>query len=315
MLRKQNLYYLILVGFIAVHICLAILATPSPSSKLKLDPNTGLLLRLTFLPISWATWYFGIRSALAIHEYAKYFSNISPAKEEGLKKIGYGILILVANLAVAAILGSSRNFFPIGSLGVKILTIITNYCYVAFPLLGLWFLYKGSLLLTRPNLSPRKHRDNFTIAFLFSFLVTVLYGLVVFTSPDRLVSSDPLIRPTYFLSDPLIFLTIILPSFGMWLLGILAAFQVDQFTLETFSVQQHLAKRRFVNGILMMIFASTSIQVLLALGGLRLLNLGLVFIFLAIYLVLLFLVYAYFLIMRGARGLLSESTRVSARTD
>ena len=152
------------------------------------------------------------------------------------------------------------------------------------------------------------------IAFLFSFIVTALYGLMVFSSPGRQTSLDPSIRPTYYLSDSLIFLTIILPSFGMWILGILSAFQVDRFSPESFSIRQHIAKRRFVDGILTMVFASTSIQVLLALGGLRLINLGLAFIIFAVYLVLILLVYAYFLIMRGARGLLFESKQREKHT-
>jgi len=310
MLRKQNMYYLILMGFIAVHILLTIATPGRPPSKINLDPNIRLILRLTFLPIFWATWYFGIRSALAIQEYAKYFSDISPRKEQGLKKIGYGIFILVLNLAVGTLIGATRNFFPMESLAVKWLTIFTNYCYVAFPIFGLWFLYQGSLLIAEPLRTKKKYGDNFIIAFLFSLLVTLLYGFMVFSNPHRQVSLDPTIRPTYFLSDLLIFLTIILPSFMMWFLGILAAFQVDQFTPEPFSARQHLAKRRFVNGILTMIFASTSIQVLLALGGVRLLNLGLAFILIAIYLVLLLLVYGYYLIMRGARGLLWESEQI-----
>jgi hypothetical protein len=304
--RLGYFYYTALTLFIALHVLLSVVYAPPPSGRLGLSQGMTLILRLSLLPLYWGAWFFGLKSVIAIKRYAESFHEIAPEKKRGLQRISYGLLALTANLAVAAIISASRNLFDISSPMTKLLTITVNYLYIAFPLLGLLLIFTGARLISDHKSIFTRQRDSVIIAVSFSLIVTMLYAFLVFSGPNRQIALNPAIRATYFIPDTLIFITIIIPSFAVWVLGMLAAFQIENFLPENFSGKQLRARQRFVSGIWAVIFSSISIQVILALGS-RAVDLGLAFVLLLVYGILIFLAYAYFLVMRGAQGLLTET--------
>ncbi len=306
--RMKYLAYFVLALCVGFHGYLSVFAAPPPNARFDLSPTALFALRFSFLPLSWAAWWFGLRSVIALHEFADKFHTPNPSFAKGFHYIGYGLLALTINLVLGAVLGGMRNVFGLNSVTSQWITVAVNYLYVVFPLIGLSFVFAGARLVTRSQATLRpilsRFRDDLIIALSFSTIVTILYGLLVFTNPHRQVSLDLAIRPTYFISDSLIFFTLVIPSFAVWLVGMLAAFEIDRFAPEALTPKQQLARRRLVNGIWAVIFSSISVQVILALGGARLLSFGLAFILYAVYFVILFLAFAYYLVMRGARGFL-----------
>jgi hypothetical protein len=305
--RLDYFSYAALALFIVLHVLLSVVYAPPPSGRLGLSPTMTYVIRFSLLPIYWAAWFFGLKSVIVMRRYAESFHEIAPVTKIGLQRMSYGLLALTTNLAVAAITSASRNLFDIASPMTKWLTITVNYLYIVFPLLGLWFIFTGAQLIADQKLVFSRQRDNVIIAVFFSLIVTTFYALLIFSGPNRQVALDPAIRAAYFISDTLIFLTIVIPSFAVWMLGMLAAFQIENFLPEKFSAKQLRARQKFVSGIWAVIFSAISIQVILALGS-RAVDLGLAFILLVVYGILIFLAYAYFLVMRGAQGLLSDVT-------
>ncbi len=309
---KFSLYAVVLI-FCAFYAYVQLITPTTGSNTLGLTSAGINALRVSFIALYFATLILGVQAVIAIWNYATQSLNLGDAaKERGLVRIGYGVLCLVLGLALATSISSTRTLLaptgtPITALW-QALTVIINYVYVLSPALGLSIIYSGAKLSAGSNtILARSQRDNLIVATIFSAIVTVFYGVLTFTNPTRQVSADLALRPTYVISDPLIMFTLILPSFFVWILGILAAFELDRITPKESTPQQRAARKNMVNGLWEIIFSSILIQTLLSLGGGRLLHLGLFFILFAIYGFFLLLIIGYFTIWRGASGLLKSS--------
>jgi len=307
-MRSIHPYYVALVVTVAVHAYLSVVHAPTVSGTLGLGEETVALLRFSFLLLYWLAWYFGLRAVIAIHAYSRRYRD-NPRKEKGFTYVGYGLLLLVANLALTSIISAAGDLAGENKEVLKWLTIVTNYLYVFVPIVGIWFIYAGARLLTVRELAGIGRRDNAIVATLFALVVTALYAGVIFTNTDRRVAVDADTQATFFLSDPLILLTIIVPSFVLWVLSVLGAFSLDRFTFETLTENERRAKKKMVNGIWIVIFSSIAYQGIAALGVNRLLDLGLGYLIVILYGLVMLIVYAHFTVMRGARALLREAAR------
>ena len=305
--HKRIVLYGALALFIGAHFGLSLLAMPQAgSSSVALSSDTLRLLRLLVALLYWPTWFLGARGVLMIWEYAGRFRSEPSLRQRGFLRIGNGLLWLFASLATAAIVSSIRTRLGAASPFRDELTILLNYLYLLVPLLGIALLFSGARMLARSGsqVSRQTEKDKLRAALLFALVISGIYATLVFTNPNRQAGMDAAAMPTYYLSDPLIVLTILFPAFLMWLLGIAAAFQLGELLPARLSERQMRAQHTFVTGIWMILLFMAAIHVILALGGARLASLGLTFLLVAVYGVLLLLLAGCVLLLRGIRGLL-----------
>ena len=75
-------------------------------------------------------------------------------------------------------------------------------------------------------------------------MLCAAYLVLVFTNPDRRVSSEPNLNPTFGLPDSLILLTVALPYMAAWLFGMLAILGLYRYTDQTGGIiYKHLFKK------------------------------------------------------------------------
>lgn len=311
-IKERYFYYACAVIFCAIYAYLTFYTPPTASPQLGITAGGIQVLRFSFVVFYAITMFIGVRSVFGVWKYADAaFGKDMTLKQRGLVRVGYGLLSLIMGFGLSVTLGGIRSLIaPAGSPITPwwgYLTIITNYLYIIWPAVGLGIIFSGARASAGGGswLARSGSRDNLIIAVIFSLLVTVFYGILTFTNPTRQMSADLAIRPTYLISDPLILLTIILPSFFVWVLGLLAALELDQITPKELSSEGRSARKKLVNGLWEVIFSSILIQALLSLGGARLLHLGLLFILFSIYGYFALLVLGYFTILRGAKKLLA----------
>jgi hypothetical protein len=314
--RKEiYVYYMCAVLLCAAYAYLTFSVPPTSSAQLHISTTGTQLLRGSFVILYGVTLLLGIRCIAATWDYARVMRSQDETKAKGITRIGHGLLFLIAGLGVALTLGALRNL--VAPTGVPItptwqmITVMTNYVYIIFPAAGLWTIVAGARLAANETtgivFSNKAVKDDAIVAIIFSLMITFLYGFLTFTNPTRQLSADLLIRPTYVISDSMILLTLIIPSFFVWVLGILAAFQLDRIVVEKTTAGFRSARRKLVNGLWEVIFSSILVEALLSLGGGRLIHLGLFFILFSVYGYFILLIVGYFTIMRGAQKLLSLS--------
>ena len=168
-----------------------------------------ILLRFSFVLLYGITLFFGMKSIISFWQYSTFVGHKSlKIQQKGIIKIGDGLFYLLLGFALATTVGAVRTMITPASVSMteewKYLTITTNYLWIIFPALGLWFILTGAILSQREKLErsyflTSKFKDNIVIAIIFSSIVTILYTILIFSNPNRQVSSVPAIRPTYFI--------------------------------------------------------------------------------------------------------------------
>ena len=281
--------------------CGITLLTPQDPSvdKYQLSPIT-----LNFLIISVSLpylicWLFGIFGWLHLREFTR--KQPRGAERDGLRKITYGLLALVASLVVPTLVGAVYVFVSHDSTSAG-WNIFSNYLGIFFPLLGFLLMFIGSAQITsqiRPKIT--KLAKAMTVFFPVA-LFSVFYLFMIFANPSRQTSLDPLIEPTYFLPDSMIIGIIVLPVIATWFLGLLLVLNLEHYSHYSKTVNRS-GLISFYNGIIIIVAITIITQVLASLGNGRLDNLNLGAILAIVYVFLGLLALGYGLIARGAKKL------------
>lgn len=308
---RSILLYGLLAVFIGAQFWLSVLARAEPPVELGVSVQGLRVLRIVAGALYWAIWYFGVRAVLLIWRYAQ--EGLPPeleARRRPFMRIGYGILWILASLAFAAIASGIRLRLGGESAWHDELTILLNLLYVLLPVLGFGLLYSAIVTLRRTGAliySARDRRDYWRLALIFASVITGLSAAIIFTDPARESVTASGIAPAHFLSGWLIGLLILLPTFLIWMLGVLSIFKIGAFSPNDFTEEQFRTRRVLADGLWKVLFSFASVHVVLALGTSRLVVLGLGFILVAVYGILLLLLIGFRSLMRGAEDLLIAS--------
>ena len=125
--------------------------------------------------------------------------------------------------------------------------------------------YVRQMLLVEIGEEGQKRLETAVIAPFILF--SVFYAILVLQSPYRTVSDNPLIVPTYFLSDALIVTTVILPYVITWLYGLLAVLNIWLFGQGVKGKLYRDALRPFIIGFTIVILLSVFLQVIKLFSG------------------------------------------------
>ncbi len=262
------------------------------------------LIRATFLIPYLFIW---LMAGYAFNRFYAYSKMIKDSPEsQSFKRITEGVLLLMLVIIVPPLISLLSAYNPGDMQTEKLVRIFSNYITIIFYLGSFWQLRQGSKHLMEIFASKTQdQKDLFShrkYVFLFMILLSAGYVYMIFYNQFRTNSADPLIRSTYFLPDPLILLTIVVPYILIWLWGILAIVNLKKHAKNVEGIVYKKAFSNTANGLVAIIGLSISLQFLSQMasfiGKARIsVILGI------IYILLLVIAIGYFFIARGVRAL------------
>lgn len=305
-MNKQWLYYGI-ASLASITYVLLTFFTPASSSsaRLGLSQEQIFFLRFTIALPYVVTWF------LAMYGLSRLKHYINSTKKKDLlttllRYIWLGFLWIVLGTISAAIIGGVRQYFNTNTDVYPIITIILNYFYVFPSLIGYVVFYLGVKKLRNVEELALYKKPSYFFNTLLVLIISVFYIYLVFTNPAREFSSDPDLRPTYFLPDPVIIATIISPLVITWWFGFYAAFAIGDAVAYFAREEIFRGISRILYGIWTVIFASILLESLLALGTQRLLHIGLGLLLLIIYIFVILQGVGYLFLALGSNTLLKS---------
>lgn len=299
---KEELYYYL--GIVILWLIYAWLTFNSPTpaqttGRYGLSTTELRVLRATVVIPFLFIWLAGSFAVLRFNRYLKYISDSNEA--EGFKNIIYGLSLLLVVIIVPQFINLYTTYNPESSEIQRRVTIVRNYTNIILYLSAFWFILKASRHLAgsiQKVISSYKHK----IIPVFMVILSIIYFLLVFLNDYRGVSDDPLIKPTYYLPDVLIVLTIILPYIVMWTLGIVAIFEIYIFSKHVPGIIYRKAFGSVAYGLGSIIGLSIFLQ-FISQSGAYFGYAGLGAILLIVYLLLIAIAISYLFIAKGAKAL------------
>jgi len=300
--RKLNMRS-VMMAVVIVWGIYAILTLIAPSStattRYNLNQTQINLLRTTMLLPHLLIW---ISAAFAFVRFQNYTILIKDTPESPtFKKFTIGILLLLLSVIITALTGAIASFYP-GSVDVQKASVIArNITTVGLYLLSFLFIFQGSRELNE----AKGYKENSTVRFV---VMTIIIGLttaftwLIFHNDYRTVTNNPLIRPTYYLPDWLIVLTVIIPYIAVWIIGSMAVVKLYTFAKKVPGIIYKQAFLSISKGLIALILLSISLQFLSQLGVIFA-GAKLSIILILVYLILFSISIGYMLIARGSRKL------------
>jgi hypothetical protein len=227
-MSKRVLYvYLTLV---AAYLLLSFLVPTERAvlERYKITEFQTDLLRLTIAIPLIAIWF------AAFYGYDKfkiYAQTIHSAPDgRAFDYIANGLGVLAVSLPITSILTSIINYISLSSKGaLPATTIISNYVAIALSLAAFWLIYKGSLRLAGMVSKNPDHNENYNLIVMITALLAVFYTSFTLQNPNRLVPTGSVGKATFYLSDWMILLTIVIPYLFIWFIGLQAVHNIGQY--------------------------------------------------------------------------------------
>ncbi len=222
--KKKNIYFIALLIIWLGYVTLMVMAPPNPSNTLNLTRIQMVSIQLSVAIPLLIIWGIILYSILKVKTYA---DSVKGTSEEGwFKGIVGGLTMLFIGLILPSFISFLSSYNPGSEIMRADVKIVTTYVTVITTLLAFWFLVqssKGFLTLINTKTSQLG-------AVVILIFIIIVYSYAVFNNPYRTISTDAAIRPTYYLSDTLILLTVMLPYIVAWFLGIVAMINFRTFS-------------------------------------------------------------------------------------
>lgn len=232
------------------------------------------------------------------------FGNTTPFADQqtAFKRIAVGIMLLVSSSILPAFLNIIRNRLEntVSDIGV-ITTIISNYMDVFLPLVGLALIFVAIKSLAQSVNAPKLSFGKLTVAGVLVIALSVLNVWLVFTNDARQVATTVGGQATYYVSDSIIILTLLIPTIITWCIGIIGVMYSFHYQRFAVGIVFKTAIARFTWGLIFVLVATIMLQLLQSLGGTRLLAIGTEGILGIIYLFIILQTVGYLCIALGSK--------------
>lgn len=272
----------IVVGLAYIYLTLSAPRSEASRQALRLSDFQVLILQLTIVFPYLFAWLAGVHGSIVL----KRCGNLQKENDErsGFRSLAAGILMLVIGSMTTSIIGTFRQHLAASPSALPVITIVNNYVYMLAALFSFLFFFLGARKLVSKGERVHENDDRVMTGVLM-LIVAALYLPLVFTNAAR-QATEASATASYYLPDALILLTLILPFFAAWGLGILAALRLSRYAPPSRSLAQKRALRTVVNGFWTTIFASILLQVLVSVGSTRLTGLGIASLLVIVYLLI-----------------------------
>jgi hypothetical protein len=296
----EKYYYFAIIGLWIIYALATFMAPAAVQTSGRYGLSTGELsvLRITVVLPFLFIWLSGVYAVLRFSRYLKYVSNSN--ESEGFGNIIYGLWLLLIVIIVPSFIGLITTYNPDSYEIQKTITIIRNYFNIVLYLSAFWFILKASRQLT--GIAEINRSKKWKLIGVIGLGISILYVFLVFSNDYRGFSADSLIRPTYYLPDILIALTIILPYIVTWVLGLMAIYNIYFFSKHVSGVVYRKAFSWVAYGLGSITGLSIFLQ-FLSQSSAYFGRAGLSIILLIVYLLLIAIAIGYLCIAKGAKAL------------
>lgn len=267
---KENRENLLAYGSVfviwAASIWLSLL--PKNTEALKQYKLTASNLHIIQISLSLPTLFIWCAILFAALSFYRYSRQIAGSKESpAYRYIGYGLTYMFVGSIVGSFINSIRAILSENANDPQQVkthfVIIANYIAVASALGLYYYLFKGGKTLLGTAIKGRIHPSKYSILVVVPFLVVAIsYLFLIFDNPNRRMSTNPKIVPSFGLPDALILLTVALPYLLSWFLGFIALASLYRYQAATAGVFYKQLFKKLVNGMTMVIALTIALQVI-----------------------------------------------------
>jgi hypothetical protein len=300
--NKNWFYYIAVFITWLVYVLLTFSAPVTETSKkYGLTQPTLDALRITVALPLLIIWLLAIYGALHLKRYAQTIEKGFDG--QSLHKMSIGLFVLALGMISSSLFGTIRSLNIYNPEIVVIMTILTNYLNVITPLIAYFLIFQSSSKLLHNINAKAVSQVHKLLALLPLGILAALYIWLTLSNPNRQtpVSSDT--AASFYLSDPLIFLTIIIPVVIAWGLGILSVLNIYSYMKNVQGIIYKQSLKYMAFGIVGVVGASILTQALLALGATRLMGVSLGWLLCIVYVLLAAIALGYVLIALGSKKL------------
>jgi hypothetical protein len=213
-----NIYYLGLMLVWLVY-CVATLLAPAREAGMRynLTPAQINLLRLTITVPLLILWLAATRGVLSIYRYERHIRQ--SLEGQWFRYIRWGLTGLLLNLMLPSLIALPQQYHPQNQNLLRLTRIISNYTSLVLYLLAFGLLLYGSKKFVEYVGGVQTLRWQRLVVLVGMAAVAVVYLWLISQNQYRSFSDNPLITPTYYLADWLIYATIFVPYVMAWLMG------------------------------------------------------------------------------------------------
>src|SRR5882672_9275214 len=139
--NKQRWYYIILFLTIIFYILLTFYPHNTSSNKaFGLSKEQIFLLQITIIIPYIASWGVGIYALLTLEKFIESVENKKDTFFLFIRSFQTGFLWIIMGSSLTSLIGAVRSYFMSNPTVIPSLTILTNYLYILFPLIGFIYL-------------------------------------------------------------------------------------------------------------------------------------------------------------------------------
>lgn len=295
---KRFYYYTAFAVISILYIVVGLIAPRGPN-RFGITITKLRLLELTlYIPIIiiWAIAVYGAE------RFKNYTAGISTYKDGvALDKVATGLGIITASIIINSLIGLVRPW-ALRDHWLAAYTIFADYVAVLLPLIGFAYMYAGSVGLNKFIKNRRRGKLGLAAVAALLVIIGTAYITALLTYHYRSSTPDPSRYSSFYMSDPLILLTLALPYLLSWGMGILAVVNLDNYRQSVKGVIYKQALRRLVNGTTIVILFYIVVQLLVAFST-YFAQADLKLILLILYLLILFYALGFLVIATGAKRL------------
>lgn len=295
-------YYFLVFAAWTVYIALT-LASPPSESSLGLSPEARVILRLTLIIPYMLTWLVAVVAWYHFRKFTEAAKRKKIPSYEAFRYISAGLGLLILDLILIPIFSEARDVWGGSEDMAILLTLLSNYSHIALPLLAFGSMYIGSRKLAQSSRHYSTLRSRVLPSLLATSLFISLFSMALFNNPSRQEAIPSSVFANYYISDPIIILTIITPLFVTWLLGLQTALNTEQYVHSLLQPRWQKAIIHFFHGLLAVLGSSIILQSVTAFGSQAAQQINLALLLAVLYLFIIVQAAGYLFIRTSAKQL------------
>lgn len=300
-MRRHKIAVAILLLLIVIYIIEVFVIPPDANTLLKynLSVMSARLLSLTVIIPFIIIWSMAMYGYIRLSSYAQSINDTPDG--QALTQVSYGILALALWLPLNNVaqngLGYIRHANPSLTEGA---VIISNYLPIIVLLTISYLTWRGSRqLLATLTISPQSINRRYV--YLGTILAGALFSYLVLMNPAKTTPSSGG-AAAYYLPDPLLVLTIIIPYIFIWYLAIEAVQNIHTYRNRVKGIIYKSALGYLANGIAFSIICALSLRSIASMTA-WFDNKTLQFVLIVLYILIFLIGVGYLLLWMGAKKL------------
>ena len=300
---KKNYYYWLLVVLVLIYLATIFILKPNSATltHYNISPNQLRMLSLAIIIPSVIIWFAAFYGWVNISKYAGKIKNSHDGK--GFSYLAAGSIVLGVSMPIVGLISRLLTYLAEQQIITQALaTIINTHITVLYTLVGFTLLFMGArhLLATIKKAQvPKSHTIGVAVVLV---LISVPYIIATLVNPSRAVPTGPAMTATYYMSDPWILATIVLPYILVWIFGFYAALYLHAYYQNVRGKLYRKSLMKLTVGFFVVILSTIFLQFLTAASSM-IYGWSVGAVMLIVYMLIFIIAVGYVYVALGAKGL------------